>query len=716
MLEQFPVRLIDDRPAITDFRRFSAAFAGIIAARIPTAGAVSFPHSPAELRPTDSPGQSRLQAAWQEVCLGDKAGLFVGNALLLRFSCRGGSLQLAFIEQLDDLLVQRASTDWLADIRDEISSDLLRWKKAHQDVETRLGNSAYLLGQLADQGINSGTSQLLLIELPPRRKSARDGFRQSRKAATALAAFCEQRFAVYHLGQCLFALYANEADGLPLSRFTTALVNHLKNEGFFRVYLGSSTILAEERASGRSSLLDEAWTALQEGRKRGPFGFCDFAFLRHPERHPLHSFPTVVLQKILRLSARETCFSLAEIKPGPLSEEQLRTWLAETGQTGQLFSAGSLFLYLPAMAGDAAHAVIKTILDRARRQYPESEIYAGISAFPSKDSNRAEVVKNCRKALLHAAFFGNGGLVLFDAVSLNVSGDIYFGDGDLPKAVREYRAGLHRQPQDVNLLNSLGVTYALLNRNSAAQKCFAEALQVEPENYMALYNLGLQARLRGDYPTAISYFVRLAKAQPISPDEQKVAGELNLLLGKLYCRTGQFELALSALQQWQQGNQTANEQVGFLRYLGEALSGCGQHREAMACLQKALHQNGNDSEALSLLAMAILAENEGDDIALSFCRKSVELEPSSPLLRLRLAQAEFRTGAYEKALANCRRCQRLTDYQGQVQILTARIYDKLGRLSRARYWLNKVLQQGSADQALFQEAVDLAQSLSLSGA
>ncbi len=716
MLEQFPLRQVADDLASVDFRRVAAAFGGILAARIPTAGRVIFPHSPTDLPSVDLAGRSRLQAAWQEICQGDKAGLFAGNALFLRFPCQGGGMQLAFIQHLDELLVKRASADWLVDIRDEISGDLLSWKKSFQDVETRLGNSTYLLSQLANQARETGSGQLVLIELPPRRKSARDAFRQSRKAAAALAAFCEHRFTIYHLGQCLFALHSPTTDQPPLSRFTAALVNHLKNEGFFRVYLGSSTILAEHNGNDCGSLLNEAWTALQEGRKRGPFGFCDYAFLRHPEHHPLHSLPAAVRHKLLRLSTGEHCFSLVEIQPGALTEEQFRSWFAETGQPGQILAAGSLFLYLPGQTGEAACALMKPILDRARQQCSEPEVYAGISTFPSDDSSRAEVVKNCRKALLHAAFFGSGGLALFDAVSLNVSGDIYFSDGDLPKAVREYRAGLQRQPKDVNLLNSLGVTYALLNRNSSAQKCFAEALQVEPENYMALYNLGLQARLRGDYPAAISHFVKLAEAPPISPDEQQVAGELKLLLGKLYCRTAQFSKALSSLQDWQQVNPTAGEHPGFLRYLGEALSGCGRNREAMACLQRSLHHNGNDSEALSLLAMAILAENEGDDIALSFCRKSVELEPSSPLLRLRLAQAEFRTGAYDLALANCRRCQRRAEYQGQVQILTARIYGRLGRLDRARYWLNKTLQQGDADQALYKEAADLAQSFPILGA
>ena len=126
---------------------------------------------------------------------------------------------------------------------------------------------------------------------------------------------------------------------------------------------------------------------------------------------------------------------------------------------------------------------------------------------------------NARKALLHAEFYGPGHAVQFDAVSLNVSGDIHFSDGDLAGALREYRRGLECAPQDVNLLNSLGVTYALLNKNNLARSAFERVIHADPNNYMALYNLGLGAKVQGDIQGAVQLFERAYRGCSVEDDK-----------------------------------------------------------------------------------------------------------------------------------------------------------------------------------------------------
>ena len=79
-----------------------------------------------------------------------------------------------------------------------------------------------------------------------------------------------------------------------------------------------------------------------------------------------------------------------------------------------------------------AEGIIKTLVKEKGSGFSLS---AGISEYPFKRYAKTEIVRNCQKAILHAEFFGYGSVVVFDAVSLNISGDIYYGEGDLAGAV-----------------------------------------------------------------------------------------------------------------------------------------------------------------------------------------------------------------------------------------------------------------------------------------
>ena len=80
-------------------------------------------------------------------------------------------------------------------------------------------------------------------------------------------------------------------------------------------------------------------------------------------------------------------------------------------------------------------------------------------------------------------FYGKSSAAVFDAVSLNISGDIYFGDGDLAKAVKEYKRGLKCDSRDVNLHNSLGVALAMMNKLSSALQSFKKALALDERQF-----------------------------------------------------------------------------------------------------------------------------------------------------------------------------------------------------------------------------------------
>lgn len=80
---------------------------------------------------------------------------------------------------------------------------------------------------------------------------------------------------------------------------------------------------------------------------------------------------------------------------------------------------------------DAAAALVwaRGVINRAGTAMVEGHISVGVGYYPCSDFSKAETLLNCRKALLHASFFGAASAVAFDAVSLNISGDIFSAKG-----------------------------------------------------------------------------------------------------------------------------------------------------------------------------------------------------------------------------------------------------------------------------------------------
>jgi tetratricopeptide (TPR) repeat protein len=324
-------------------------------------------------------------------------------------------------------------------------------------------------------------------------------------------------------------------------------------------------------------------------------------------------------------------------------------------------------------------------------------VAAGIAIFPFSDFKKTELIPNCQKALLHGALEDEGIITVFNALSLNVSGDIYYGEGDIPRAIKEYRRGLAITPNDVNLLNSLGVSYAMMNRHTLANDCFLQALSIHDHNFMAWYNLGLGRELQNDLTGAVVAFER-AYSCPLEGDKDtaNVRHELPLQLAKLYCQIGQYQKCLDILLPWHNAKQEksdAGPASRALRFLGESFHGLGRTQEAIIALQRAIHFDECDADALSLLGEIYLDTNAGNQIALKLCGKSIELNPVPILFHLRLAKAMISCGYLETALVTLRPCLRDQKTKGAARVQMGLLYKKWGKNTTAIRWLNKALTQ-----------------------
>jgi cytochrome c-type biogenesis protein CcmH/NrfG len=125
----------------------------------------------------------------------------------------------------------------------------------------------------------------------------------------------------------------------------------------------------------------------------------------------------------------------------------------------------------------------------------------------------------------------------------------------------------------------------------------------------------------------------------------------------------------------------------------------------MAALQKALQFNQFDDRAMNLLGMVYLQEGEGDEIALSLCRKSVELEPSNLVYRVNLAEVQLRCLMVREARGNLYRCLRSRRYKAQAQFLLGKSYRQEGKSAKAEEWLQKVLAEVHGQPELREKAL-----------
>ena len=160
----------------------------------------------------------------------------------------------------------------------------------------------------------------------------------------------------------------------------------------------------------------------------------------------------------------------------------------------------------------------------------------GIAPYPLLSFNHAQCLINACKAIDHAAFFGPGSCVVFDSVSLNISGDQFYQTGETDTAIDEYTLALKLDPNNVNVLNSLGVCHAKKDDLASARQSFRSALSNDNSESMALHNLGMIHLLEKNNEKALE---RFEQAYEIDQD----TFEIPYHIGKLLCEKKQWDKA-----------------------------------------------------------------------------------------------------------------------------------------------------------------------------
>lgn len=690
-MANFPYSYKEPFLEAVDFRRFSVSFAEIVQSKIPTSQSVKFYLDQTELQ-AEFGESEKTDAILKYIELQDEADFAISYIDSIIFSIPVTTAQkvLVLVDDLDPLVVRRFGEDWLAEIRLKLVSDFILLKQARTDMETGLFNSSnlhYLLGSLTDYE----QVRLVFISLTPQMRNPLQSINHARKAANLLQGFLGETTPLHHLGQSLFAFVPVQYDDVLIGNISSSLITFLKREGFKKIHIGMSRgrgVNSSADSSKREQLVDQTWTALETAVSRGPFSFCDYESLAYPERHPLNR-PDEKLYRFFRNRWRGADrFCLVRFVPtGDRSIQELFEYLGGKGLQDMKVAEDGLYLYLDTLSPSAAKQQVAYYLNSfaEKMQCDKSCYSAGVAPFPYCKFTKSDTIINSKKACIHGEFFGPGALVVFDQVSLNISGDVYYGEGDMKSAEREYRHGLDCAPYDVNLLNSLGVTLAFMNHHLRGQNCFRKALKIEPNNFMALYNFGLGEERGGKLQSALNYYEQALSAHTEN-DGPEILAELEFNLGRLCCKTGKNKEAAGYLEKVLKKVKGQVEGNRLPPLLGKAYFGIGENKKAIQWLQRALQINEFDTESLSLLGQLYFKEKQGHDIALSLCEKSVDLEPHNRNSLLSLATVQLACGQHEKAIVHLRKCIRYKKVYRSASRQMEKYYKLTGDKKKAEYW------------------------------
>lgn len=585
---------------------------------------------------------------------------------------------------------------WLDEQSHIISREFYLLKQSCHDPLTGLVNGFHLLKELEillSGSREPASSALALLEICPRSRDTEKGIRYIARASGCLVSMLGENADLHHLGSGIFAFIWPGMDLAHARPQGDALMLRLRRENFVAAHLGLTVIRRGKAIKSLSpgQILDQAWQALSSARDRGPFGLCAQAGGRDADPQPFERISGQALRKLRGLYRGKNIFSLALLR---MDQEPVSSHFSKRLKTllGQdkgliLLNQREAFLFLDGMSTEAARLWLNEFQGKMEAT-GGSTFSIGLASFPFGDFKKSALAMNCRKALRHASFFGPRALVVFDAVSLNISGDVYYNQGDLPRAISEYRQGLLLDPANVNILNSMGVASSQLNRLRAARDFFVRALALEPENFMALFNLGFICLEGGEADKAISLWER---ALTVEKDNQDLLQQL----GVLYCRKKRHGEARDLLERCARligrKPERGGEPLVVARWLGRACEALGDKAKAIAAYQKALAGNPRDAGSLSRLGRLYAQEGQGQEIALSLCAKAVELDGGKASNWFRLGQVQLMAGDQAAAGHSFSESLRLDPRQSEAALHLGGIYLRQNKTGRARRLYQKIL-------------------------
>ena len=313
-----------------------------------------------------------------------------------------------------------------------------------------------------------------------------------------------------------------------------------------------------------------------------------------------------------------------------------------------LVNSGLFGAFFEGKDGSQCLKLIQNFQKMVKKQ-TDSTVSAGIAEYPKLNYKPAEMLSNALKALDHASFLGPSSIAIFDAVSLNISGDKMFDKGDIDGSIDEFQRALKLDPSNINVHNSLGVCYGLIGDYEKAKAEFSAAINLNSYEIMPWYNLGFTNMLIGNRNKALDLFL---KAYTIDQNVFEVAFQTGRLLMEM-------EQPESGKKYLEHATRLDPSSGAAFRYLGECYTSIGRVAEAIVAYKTAIKQNPSDAASLSAMGCLFDEQGENLDISVMFCQESVQLSPENGLFRHRLGRLYLKQNRLDDALKEFKKADSL---------------------------------------------------------
>ena len=295
---------------------------------------------------------------------------------------------------------------------------------------------------------------------------------------------------------------------------------------------------------------------------------------------------------------------------------------------------------------------------------------------------QAETWKNSIALFTHAISVNPN-----NAVAHSNLGFVLSEKGDTDQAIFHYQKSLEISPRQPDIHGALGML--LLEKNHRDDKAFFHlktALQLEPENKTALYNLGTALLNRENIPEAIVY---LQKAVTSDPENEKA----HFNLGKALFRKGDHDQAVFHLKRAIALNPD-HDKAHLM--LGGIFLGKKDWENAEQHLKKAIATNPESALAHHYAGLLALQKKDPASAAEHFTTV-LALDPDSMDAHYQLAAIYAESGRYDSALAHIRSAVELQPGNPLHYYNAACMYARQNRVDEAVQWLKTAMEKGYSD-------------------
>ena len=223
-----------------------------------------------------------------------------------------------------------------------------------------------------------------------------------------------------------------------------------------------------------------------------------------------------------------------------------------------------------------------------------------------------------------------------DAYSFLRAGMANERTGNYPAAVRAYERGLAVEPENVELLNSLGFALFQQGKSKEAVVALEKALAADPKHWKAHNNLALAAIDSGELEVAEAHYRESLAIKP----QSAIYNDLGFVLE----REGLPEEAAEA---YRKALKLDPESASAHYNLGSSLARSGKYAEAESHLRKALKTSPNTQTYTGL--GIVLWQLGRTDEAIANLQAAIKADPKNAAAQQKLAEFRASLGRADEA-------------------------------------------------------------------